>query len=143
MSLRAKLSGAVCRFLAEGFANFQLSKWGVCPRPQASKKDSCLSLLFLFFSSLEKAPPAISLRAFHAEALPCLSARTSVARLTALISLCEISLDFLKLCVFSFSITVSFILFKPNLEISTQFVEQVVMKIFINFHKICIINCRN
>ena len=64
--------------LAVGLGDFRLPKWGFRPKPQASKKRQFpVSFVLVFFRKwhkLKKAPPAISLRAFHAEALPCLSA---------------------------------------------------------------------
>ncbi|WP_205470388.1 hypothetical protein, partial [Lactococcus lactis] len=41
--------------LAVGLGDFRLPKWGFRPKPQASKKDSFLSLLFLFFSQVAQA----------------------------------------------------------------------------------------
>lgn len=97
----------------------KFAKMGRLPQtPSNQKKTDRPSLFFLFFPCREKAPPAISLRAFHAEALPCFSAGTSVARLTALISLGEIFSDCFKICLLNCFKTVVFILLKPNFEIS-------------------------
>jgi hypothetical protein len=51
---------------------------GLSPQtPSKQKRQFPVSFVLVFFRKwhkLKKAPPAISLRAFHAEALPCLSA---------------------------------------------------------------------
>ena len=68
---------AVCRNLQLAWATFVCPNGAFAPNPKQAKKTvSCLfcSCFFRKWHKLKKAPPAISLRAFHAEALPCLSA---------------------------------------------------------------------
>ena len=54
------------------------AQMGLSPQtPSKQKRQFPVSFVLVFFRKwhkIKKAPPAISLRAFHAEALPCLSA---------------------------------------------------------------------